>query len=81
MIEIEVRVCGIPAIARVTSYEPARDNRRGHIDDWLPDDPEEIEYEICDRRGRPATWLALKISDEVHEEIISQISKKIGERA
>lgn len=79
MIEVEVRVCGIPAIARVTTYEPARDNRRGHIDDWLPDDPEVIEYEICDRRGRKALWLAKKITDEVHEEIISAISKAIGE--
>jgi hypothetical protein len=24
-------------------YQPYRDNSRGHIDNWLPDDPEEFE--------------------------------------
>lgn len=59
--EIEARIQGIPCLVRVTHYHPgcaARTNCR--VDDSYPAEPEEIEYEILDRRGRPAPWLERK---------------------
>jgi len=63
--EIDVRVCGIPAIARVLHYRPYEPAyRRGHPDNWEPASPPEIDFEILDRRGRPAPWLDRKLTNE-----------------
>ena len=35
------------------------------------------EYEVCDRRGRPAPWLERKVTNEIDQEITNEI----GERA
>lgn len=64
MDEIDIRVCGIPAIARVLHYRPYEPAyRRGHPDNWEPASPPEIDFEILDRRGRPAPWLERKLTD------------------
>lgn len=57
------RVAGIPCQIEVLQYEPYRSNRWGHIDNWLPDDEEYLEFGILDRRGRPAEWLERKLTD------------------
>jgi hypothetical protein len=63
--DIDVRVCGIPAIARVLHYRPYEPAyRRGHPDNWEPASPPEIDFEILDRRGRPAPWLDRKLNNE-----------------
>ena len=63
--DIEVRVCGIPAIARVLHYRPYEPAyRRGHPDNWEPASPPEIDFEILDLRGRPAPWLDRKLNNE-----------------
>lgn len=68
--EIDVRVCGIPAIARVLHYRPYEPAyRRGHPDNWEPASPPEIDFEILDRRGRPAPWLERKLTDAERERI------------
>ena len=54
---------GLPCRARLISYEPYRCNRRGHIDNWLPDDPEVVEIELLTLRGQPAPWLERDASD------------------
>jgi hypothetical protein len=61
---IETRVAGIPCTARVDyvnvvkgsySYNAASDHDyHGYS---------EIDWELCDRRGRPAPWLAKKLTD------------------
>lgn len=66
---ISCRVQGIPAQARLLSYSPFRDGRRGHIDSWLPDEEEQLEYEILDRRGYFAPWLERKLTPEDREAI------------
>lgn len=68
--DIDVRVCGIPAIARVLHYRPYEPAyRRGHPDNWEPASPPEIDFEILDRRGRPAPWLERKLTDAERERI------------
>lgn len=59
---MNTRVCGIPAMIEITSFAPYRCCKRGHIDNWLPDELPEIEWHILDRRGRPAAWLERKLS-------------------
>ena len=46
--EIETRIAGIPCIIGVTEY----DN----------DSSISLDYVVCDRRGRPAPWLARKLT-------------------
>lgn len=57
-----IRICNIPAQAEVTLYHVTRGN-------YSPQaiDPEEyhgcrdLEYNVLDRRGRPAAWLEAKM--------------------
>lgn len=60
--EIEMRVCGIPAIIRVTHFVHVK----GSYSYNAPSDIDyygftELEYDICDRRGRLADWLERKV--------------------
>jgi len=67
-ISIETTVVGIPAIVNVTYYHHQKPNRRADNDyDYYG--YEEMEYEVCDRRGRIAPWLAKKIDKNADEEI------------
>ena len=61
---IHARVAGIPALISVTAYSPGRPARLwGHPDSWAPPEYAEIEFQILDRRGRPAPWLERKLTD------------------
>ena len=66
---VSCKVSGIPAQARLLSYSPFRDGRRGHIDSWLPDEEEQLEYEILDRRGYSASWLERKLTPQDRADI------------
>ncbi len=61
---ISTKIQGIPCQVEMTSYSPFRSNRRGHIDNWLPDDPEEIEFTVFDRKGYYAGWLERKMTPQ-----------------
>jgi hypothetical protein len=41
----------------MTSYSPYRDGRTGHVDNWTPDKPQEVEFELYDYKGNRAAWL------------------------
>jgi len=78
MYELEVRVCGIPAIARVLHYRPYEPAyRRGHPDNWEPASPPEIDFEILDRRGRPAPWLQRKLSARDMDELACELIERM----
>lgn len=47
--EIETRIAGIPCIIAVTEYDDE-------------DSSISLDYVVCDRRGRPAPWLACKLT-------------------
>jgi hypothetical protein len=55
-------ICGIPCTLRIDGYEnvPGRDTWDSADDfhGW-----EEVEFTVCDQRGRPAPWLERKMSE------------------
>lgn len=67
MPQLEVRIQGVPAIVEVTSVVRATPaGARGYLD---PPEPAEVEFTVLDRRGRPAPWLAKKMSQADVERI------------
>lgn len=77
--EIATTVSGIPCIARVTSYSAGCAARIWPIEHSHPEEPEEVEFEVCDRRGRPAPWLAKKLTDKECARIESELCAAIDE--
>ena len=74
--EIETRVAGIPCIVGVTSFV----NVRGNVSADNEMDYHgytESEFEVCDRRGRPAPWLARKMTSTDESRIESEIAEYI----
>lgn len=73
--EIEARVAGIPCLIGVIEF----DRVSGSYSYNAPSDLDyhgytESEWEVLDRRGRPAPWLAKKMTrrdEEQIEEIVS----------
>lgn len=71
---LNTRVAGIPCKVRVTELVRAEPGcRSGHPDNWTEDEPAEVDFEILDRRGRPAPWLERKASDGDISRITSEI--------
>ena len=78
--EIKTYVAGgLPCIARVTSYSAPRNNRRGHPEDWLPDEQEEIEFELLTLKGKPASWIERRASDKDRDRICGELSLAIND--
>lgn len=73
--EIEHRVAGIPCLIGVIDY----DRVEGSFSYNAPSDIDyhggtECDWEILDRRGRPAPWLARKINTREKDAINEAIS-------
>lgn len=72
--QFEARVNGIPCQIRVTHIVPPLPARTtGHPDTWLPADGGEIEYDVLDRKGRPAPWLRRKLRDRDEDAIYRRV--------
>ena len=73
MDEISTTVAGIPCIARVTAHYKGWPATR-----FDPAEDEEVEFEILDRNGNPAAWLARKVTDEdcarIERELLAAIN-------
>lgn len=70
--EVEVRIQGIPAIAKVTYYnkvKPWRGSAQTCDSDWDYYGYTEIEFDVLDRKGYPAAWLERKMSREDEDAI------------
>ena len=62
MSEFESTCCGIPCIVRVTYWEPYLPAKvNGPPDYCYPAEGGEGEWEILDRKGKPAPWLEKKL--------------------
>lgn len=73
--EIESYVAGIPCIIGVTYF----DSVKGSYDYNAASDMDyhgytECEWVVCDRRGRPAPWLAKKLTSKIESEIEQDIA-------
>ena len=62
--EIETRIAGIPCIVKLDSMFVQKPMGPNCDSDWDCYGYTEIEFTVCDRRGRPAPWLELKMSDK-----------------
>jgi hypothetical protein len=81
MTDIETCIAGIPAIVRVTDYIKVK----GSHDYNAPSDMDfygyqEYEYDVCDRRGRPAPWLEKKLTGKDRDRIDFDITKHMDDR-
>lgn len=64
MSEFDTTVCGIPCIVRVLSWEPYTPAKvHGPPEHCYPAEGGEGDWEILDRKGRPAPWLEKKMTD------------------
>ena len=72
---LPIRAHGIPALANVTNYIPYTPAT------WYePADGPEVEWELLDRRGRPAPWLDRKLTSaerwEIETDLLYQLKLK-----
>lgn len=59
------RVAGIPCVVSVSTYRKVKGSYSMQAEsDWDYYGYEDIEFEILDRRGRPAEWLERKMSPD-----------------
>jgi len=74
--QIESYVAGIPCIIGVVDYTCVKGSYSYHAaSDWDYHGYTESEWEVCDRRGRPAPWLACKLTDKIEREIEREIAE------
>jgi hypothetical protein len=65
MTEFNFTVCGIPCIIRITYWEPYRAaTLRADPGDSHPEEGGCGDWEILDRKGRPAIWLTRKLTGQ-----------------
>ena len=74
--EIETRVAGIPCVIGVVDYINIAGSYSQNADsDWDYHGYSESEWVVCDRRGRPAPWLAKKLTSKIESEIEQEIAE------
>ena len=66
MTSLAIRVNGIPCRADILHYNPATSDTLEQ-----PGDPEAIEFELLDRRGRRATWLDKYLTPDIEMEVLA----------
>lgn len=73
----DTKVSGIPARVRVTHARYHRpDSRADSTDDYYGGWA--IQYELLDRRGRPAAWLEMKASEQDRARIETEIIRHMA---
>lgn len=82
--ECEIMVCGIPALACDIRYTHGESPCYSEYCP-SPGAPEEVEFTVCDRRGRPAPWLQRKLDadkaedENVHCQVLDAVRNDIEE--
>lgn len=69
---MDSRIAGIPCqidVLRVFVQKP--NSRADNPDDFYG--YTEVEFDVCDRRGRPAPWVEAKMTDEDRSRIETEI--------
>lgn len=80
--EIESRVAGIPCLIGVTHFDSVQGsysyNAASDMDYY---GYSESEWDVLDRRGRPAAWLERKLTDDDRQRIEQEIAEAMTEEA
>lgn len=80
--EIESRVAGIPCLIGVSHFDCVRGsysyNAASDMDYY---GYSESEWDVLDRRGRPAAWLERKLTDDDRKRIEQEIAEAMTEEA
>lgn len=82
--ETEIRVAGIPALACDIEYD-AGESACYMEGCQAPGYDSEVEFTVCDRRGRAAPWLQRKLdadrklADDVYRQVMSAVEYDIEE--
>lgn len=77
----DTRIAGIPCQIGVTYFHyqpPWRGSAQTCDSDLDYYGYTELEYDVLDRRGRPAAWLEKKIDDEIRTEIQLEALQLLG---
>ena len=75
MPDLSTTAAGIPCRIRILSYTPADPGRLfGPPEHCWPPAPEEMEWELRDRRGYPAPWLERKLTQSERAAIEQEIA-------
>jgi hypothetical protein len=78
--EIETTVAGIPCIIGVIEYSSTSGSySHNAASDWDYYGHTDCDWEVCDRRGRPAPWLARKVNDKITSEIKQEIASHFND--
>lgn len=62
--QIETRIAGIPCIVKIDSLFVQKPMGPTADSDWDCYGYTDLEYTVCDRRGRPAPWLERKMTEK-----------------
>ena len=73
------QIDGIPCICKVTHYSPARPMTGSGYGDCEPPEEEEFDFEILDRNGYPALWLARKVDEHVEFRLCHEYKNFVSE--
>ena len=78
--EIQTRVAGIPCIIGVIEYSSTSGsynyNAASDMDYYGYTD---CNWEVCDRRGRPAPWLAKKLTSKEESRIEREVAQHMND--
>ena len=78
--EIETRVAGIPCVIGVVDYiSVAGSYCQNAASDWDYHGYSESDWVVCDRRGRPAAWLAKKMTSKDESRIEREIAQHMND--
>lgn len=71
---LPVKICGMPALVRVEHFLDVK----GSFSRDAPSDMDyhgyvEVEFTVCDHRGRPAPWLERKLSKDAYADLESEV--------
>lgn len=79
--EFESKIQGIPCVIKVRSYYSGRPAKiSGLPENCYPAEPSECEFDVFDRKGYKAEWLARKISESDMTEISDTILTRMMEQ-
>lgn len=76
--DISTTIAGIPGVVRVTHAHYTQPDPSSWTSDWDYHGGWELDWEILDRRGRPAPWLQRKCTEaelqRLEEVIVQQLN-------